>query len=206
MNGTLHCILRSDKVPRVHVGSVGLARSSNATVRISYPQTASLTGMDYLRSAASAVLSKSAGPLPGFTIGAAHAPSHSSSPTIWSMHDGVRREDNSPCTIFTFEGAGNTTHLTLARNALRKLRTLRHPDVLKLIDSNETPSGVYIAVERVRRLPDVLKEWDGSKESKRETCVWGLSKVAVSQRSGEQAGDATKKAHKPSAHVTHRTR
>lgn len=134
--------------------------------------------MDYLRSAASAVLSKSAGPLPGFIIGAPFPSDQSSTPTIWSLHQGTKREDNSPCTIFVFENNSNGTHLTLARNALRKLRTLRHPDVLKLIDSNETTTGVYIAVEPVRRLTDVLSNWTASQESKKESCVWGLSKVA----------------------------
>ncbi|PWN18036.1 ARM repeat-containing protein [Microstroma glucosiphilum] len=140
--------------------------------------------MDYLRSAASAVLSKSSGPFPNFTIGAPISEA-SFGPTIWSIYEGTKRDDGSPCTIFVFEGTNNANsraQLVLAKNALRKLRTLRHPDVLKLIDSNETPTGVYIAVEAVRLLQTVLADWKhtgaGADESKKEWIAWGLSKVA----------------------------
>lgn len=142
--------------------------------------------MDYLRSAASAVLSKSSGPFPNFTIGAPISdPSFGS--TIWSIYEGTKRDDGSPCTIFVFETANSATarnQLLLAKNALRKLRTLRHPDVLKLIDSNESGTGVYIAVEAVRLLQTVLADWThagaGAEDGKREWIAWGLSKVAVS--------------------------
>ena len=79
--------------------------------------------------------------------------------------------------------------LVLAKNALRKLRTLRHPDVLKLIDSAETATAVYVAVEPVRLLQPALDEWirnGGTEEGKKEWVTWGLSKVAVSIRRNEQ--------------------
>lgn len=57
-------------------------------------------------------------------------------------------------------------------NALRKLRTLRHPHILKFIDAIETDSMIYIATERAaplsRSLPSDDTIW----------LTWGLQNVA----------------------------
>lgn len=149
--------------------------------------------MDFIRSAASAVLAKSTGPFPNFTIGAPVLNSPSASPTIWAVHEGIKKDDASPCTILIFDASTRPPNakgqLVLAKNALRKLRTLRHPDVLKLIDSAETATAVYVAVEPVRLLQPALDEWirnGGTEEGKKEWVTWGLSKVAVSIRRNEQ--------------------
>lgn len=70
--------------------------------------------------------------------------------------------------------------LPLAKNALRKLRTTRHPDVVKLLDSGETPTAVYIVVEQVRPLGRALEEMKAKPEQRAEWVGWGLSKIAVS--------------------------
>lgn len=60
----------------------------------------------------------------------------------------VAQEDGSKCSIFSFDITANKSRLPLARNALRKLRTLRHPGVVKVLDTQEvgacfTCSGIY---------------------------------------------------------------
>ena len=47
------------------------------------------------------------------------------------------QEDGSPCSIFSFDIPANKSRLPLARNALKKLRTLRHPGVIKVLDTVE---------------------------------------------------------------------
>ena len=47
------------------------------------------------------------------------------------------QEDGSDCSIFSFDIADNRSSLPLARNALKKLRTLRHPGVIKVLDTVE---------------------------------------------------------------------
>jgi hypothetical protein len=47
------------------------------------------------------------------------------------------QEDGSKCSIFSFDITANKSRLPLARNALRKLRTLRHPGVVKVLDTAE---------------------------------------------------------------------
>lgn len=59
------------------------------------------------------------------------------------MHSTSRRitddpqEDGSKCSIFSFDISANRNRLPLARNALRKLRTLRHPGIIKVLDTVE---------------------------------------------------------------------
>jgi hypothetical protein len=52
----------------------------------------------------------------------------------------VSQEDGSKCSIFSFDITANKSRLPLARNALRKLRTLRHPGVVKVLDTQEVGS------------------------------------------------------------------
>jgi hypothetical protein len=75
--------------------------------------------------------------------------------SIWTLHNGTRRvgaypyttyleilliiwqEDGSKCSIFSFDISANRSRLPLARNALRKFKTLRHPGIVKVLDTIE---------------------------------------------------------------------
>lgn len=66
--------------------------------------------------------------------------------------------------------------LPLARNALRKLRALRHPNILKFLDAAETEFTVWIVTEHVRPLAcDMASEGGVAEESK----VYGLLHLAT---------------------------
>lgn len=47
------------------------------------------------------------------------------------------QDDGSACSIFSFDIAANKSRLPLAKNAFRKARTLRHPGVIKVLDTIE---------------------------------------------------------------------
>lgn len=51
------------------------------------------------------------------------------------------QEDGSNCSIFAFDIPANRSRLPLAKNALKKLRTFRHPGVIKVLDSVEVRQG-----------------------------------------------------------------
>lgn len=101
-------------------------------------------------------------------------------------------------TLFIFDATlgplqpGNKDRKTLfqlARNALKKLRTIRHPDVIKYVDSVETDTHVYIATEPVRPLQGVLRDWGSggalassaakSKVSKDAWCALGVKSIST---------------------------
>ncbi|MCJ1298138.1 hypothetical protein MMC08_000927 [Hypocenomyce scalaris] len=124
--------------------------------------------MDFLKSAVASAISK--GPPFPYTFGDRVEVDNS----IWTLYNGVKKEDGSSCSIFTFDSLANKLRLPLARNAVRKLRTLRHPGVLKVFDTVETDSYIYIATERVTPLG-----WHVRRKSLSvETLKWGLYTIA----------------------------
>ncbi|KAF2642418.1 ARM repeat-containing protein [Massarina eburnea CBS 473.64] len=124
--------------------------------------------MDFLKSAVASAISK--GPAFGYSFGDRVDIDES----IWTLHNGTKREDGSRCSIFSFDVNANKSRLPLARNALRKLRTLRHPGVVKVLDTVETESYIYIATERLSPLSWHVKR----KSLTEETTKWGLHNIA----------------------------
>ncbi|EPE08186.1 scy1 protein kinase [Ophiostoma piceae UAMH 11346] len=124
--------------------------------------------MDFLKSAVASAIAK--GPAFPYSFG----DRVDLDPSIWTLYNGTRREDGSNCSIFSFDVTANKARLPLARNALKKLRTLRHPGVIKVLDTVETDSYIYIATERI-----VPLRWHVKRKSlSPETLKWGLYNIA----------------------------
>ena len=68
----------------------------------------------------------------------------------------------------------NKSHLPLARNALRKLRTLRHPGIIRILDTVETEANIHVIAEKVTPLTWLVKRRSISEE----TAKWGVHTVA----------------------------
>ena len=57
---------------------------------------------------------------------------------VFSLFNGTKRDDGSAVSILSFEVNDATrSRLPLAKNALRKMRTLRHPGIVKVLESVE---------------------------------------------------------------------
>ncbi|KAG0018532.1 hypothetical protein BGZ80_007059 [Entomortierella chlamydospora] len=93
--------------------------------------------------------------------------------TIWALHKGIKREDNSQVSILCFDCVRQKDKLPLARNAFKKFRTIRHPDLIKYIDGVETESYIYIVTDAVTPLQDHLRA-----DLDINLIRWGLYKVA----------------------------
>lgn len=137
--------------------------------------------MDYLRSFGSAAVStlvqKSGLNLP-FSLGAKVY----SCETFWTLYDATKREDGSLVSVFEYDLTHplNKSTIPLARNSLRKLRTIRHPDVLRYIDVVESDSAICIMTERVRPLPLALSQSSSNVPREREDwLIWGLHRISV---------------------------
>lgn len=92
------------------------------------------------------------------------------------------QDDGSAVSVFIFDSNtnGRRNLLPFAKNALRKLRTIRHPDVLKFIEVVETDSSVTIMTERVQPLRPALFGWNATSNKEREEwTIWGLHRVVV---------------------------
>ncbi|KAF8332636.1 armadillo-type protein [Cantharellus anzutake] len=139
--------------------------------------------MEYLRTlgsaAATSLLQKSGITLP-FSLG--EKVSYYEGRSIWTLYDAISREGSSPISVFYFDGnsPSRKSFYPLARNALRKLRTIRHPDVLKFIGVVENDTTIYIMTERVRPLGVSLSALgDKSPTSKEEWLIWGLHRITI---------------------------
>ncbi|CAE6462416.1 unnamed protein product [Rhizoctonia solani] len=128
--------------------------------------------MDYLRSlgsaAASSLIQKSGLTLP-FSLG----------DRVVAYGD---PDDSSAVSVFAFDASDPQRRdlLPLAKNALRKLRTTRHPDILKFIDVVETDSSIHIVTERVQPLWAALERWSSKPaKSREEWLTWGLHRISV---------------------------
>ncbi|KAK9764432.1 Nuclear aminoacylation-dependent tRNA export pathway component, variant 2 [Basidiobolus ranarum] len=93
--------------------------------------------------------------------------------TIWSLHEGTKKADNSPVSIFAFDCINNRHLLPLARNYFKRVKTIRHPDLLRYIDGIETEERIYIVTDPVFPLSEQLKE-----DKNNNLIFWGLYKTA----------------------------
>ncbi|CZT20906.1 related to protein kinase family protein [Ramularia collo-cygni] len=123
--------------------------------------------MDFLKQA---VASIAKGPAFGYSFGERVDIDQS----IWTLHNGTKREDGSKCSIFSFDINANRPRLPLAKNALRKFKTLRHPGIVKVLDTLETDQLIYIATERITPLNWATRR----KALAEESLKWGLHNVA----------------------------
>ncbi|KAI1614129.1 SCY1-like protein [Exophiala viscosa] len=120
--------------------------------------------MDFLKSAVASAIAKSSSfpVIIGDRVDAGES--------IFALHNGTKKDDNTSCSLFTFDVNTNKSRLPLAKNAARKLRTLRHPGVIRVIDVIETETNVYIITERLTPLSWHIKRRSLSEE----TIKWGL--------------------------------
>ncbi|KAJ1965684.1 Nuclear aminoacylation-dependent tRNA export pathway component [Dipsacomyces acuminosporus] len=93
--------------------------------------------------------------------------------TIWELHHAYKNDDKQEAAVFVFDKTRGSSYTAVAQNALKRMRTLRHPGVLKYLEGTETPEAIYIATEPVT--PLVLQL---SSECEDELKRWGLHKLA----------------------------
>ncbi|KAK6517309.1 hypothetical protein TWF281_003968 [Arthrobotrys megalospora] len=128
--------------------------------------------MEFLKSAVASAVSR--GPAFGYSFGDRVDLDDS----IWALHNGTKKDDGSKCSIFAFDINANKSRLPLAKNALRKWRTLRHPGVVRVLDTLETDTNIYIATERV-----VPLGWHVKRNAlNTETIKWGLYTISTTMR------------------------
>ncbi|OBZ68124.1 hypothetical protein A0H81_11788 [Grifola frondosa] len=96
--------------------------------------------------------------------------------TIWTLYDATKRDDGTPVSVFEFDAntPAKKNLFPLAKNALRKLRTVRHPEVLKFMDAVESDSTIYIMTERVRPLGSAVQDWSSKGVQERRGLAFGV--------------------------------
>lgn len=93
----------------------------------------------------------------------------------------IVQDDGTNVSIFEYDFSQRKELAPIAKNALRKLRTTRHPDVLKFMDAVESDTSIFIMTERVRPLQSTLDSWKSkSVQERSDWLLWGLHRISVS--------------------------
>ncbi|EFJ18677.1 hypothetical protein SELMODRAFT_444483 [Selaginella moellendorffii] len=115
-----------------------------------------------------------------YSIGDPYAASWGS----WTHCQGTSKEDNSPVSIFSFTASGaQDGRLAPARNGVKRLRTVRHPNVLSFLHSTEVEGvegkiTIYVVTEPVMPLAEKIKDMGLIGTQRDEYFAWGLHQVS----------------------------
>ncbi|KAM0950562.1 putative protein kinase SCY1-SCYL1 family [Dioscorea sansibarensis] len=105
----------------------------------------------------------------------------------WTHHRGTSKDDGSPVSIFSLSGSNaQDGHLSAGRNCVKRLRTVRHPNILSYLHSTETEAfdgsstkiTIYIVTEPVMPLSVKIKELKLEGTQRDEYYAWGLHQIS----------------------------
>ncbi|XP_074991339.1 LOW QUALITY PROTEIN: N-terminal kinase-like protein [Calonectris borealis] len=107
------------------------------------------------------------------------APAADAAPApLWRLLRGRRKADGAPVSVFAHSlGTGDAAATPLARAALRRLRSLRHPSVLGYLDSLETEQCLYLVTEAVTPLRRHLRLRPPTGDLGEQEVAWGLHQL-----------------------------
>ncbi|XP_044509401.1 probable inactive serine/threonine-protein kinase scy1 isoform X2 [Mangifera indica] len=105
----------------------------------------------------------------------------------WTHFHGTAKDDGSPVSIFSISGtSAQDGHLAAARNGVKRLRTVRHPNILSFLYSTEVENSdgstnkitIYMVTEPVMPLSEKIKELGLEGSQRDEYYAWGLHQIA----------------------------
>ncbi|XP_018719669.2 probable inactive serine/threonine-protein kinase scy1 isoform X2 [Eucalyptus grandis] len=105
----------------------------------------------------------------------------------WLHCRGTSKDDGSPVSIFSLSGNNpQDGHLAAGRNGVKRLRTVRHPNILSFLHSTEAEVSdgatvkvtIYIVTEPVMPLSEKIKELGLEGTQRDEYYAWGLNQIA----------------------------
>uniref|UniRef100_A0A3P8ZNV8 N-terminal kinase-like protein n=1 Tax=Esox lucius TaxID=8010 RepID=A0A3P8ZNV8_ESOLU len=97
---------------------------------------------------------------------------------IWTLHRGKRKTGGEPVSVFVYEmSAGTEEQTQLAKAAFKRMKTLRHPNILAYVDGLETEKSLYLVTEQVTPLATHLKAQSERGGSGELEVSWGLHQI-----------------------------
>ena len=102
--------------------------------------------------------------------------------SIWTLFHAKKKGTNVPLSIFRFDirEPGQSSIVDQAKQALKRIKTLRHPSILKYVDSCENDKLICIVTEGVSPLADYLNkaQLDLSQGQRDFSIAYGLLTIA----------------------------
>ncbi|KAL3874122.1 hypothetical protein ACJMK2_037177 [Sinanodonta woodiana] len=98
--------------------------------------------------------------------------------SIWTLHNGKKKGTGEHVSVFCFDLKGSSeSQAQLARASYKRIKTLRHPNILKFLDGVETDKVIYFASEPVVPLETYLQNNDASSQQNQLAISWGLHQL-----------------------------
>uniref|UniRef100_A0A1B6CN54 N-terminal kinase-like protein n=1 Tax=Clastoptera arizonana TaxID=38151 RepID=A0A1B6CN54_9HEMI len=98
--------------------------------------------------------------------------------SIWTLHKAKKRGTGEEVSVFAFDVKNNSeVQLELARSAVKRLKTLRHPSVLIYLDSTESERVLYLATEYVEPLQIHLNSCSYEGQQRDLYLAWGIFQI-----------------------------
>ncbi|KAF5292820.1 hypothetical protein FQA39_LY13865 [Lamprigera yunnana] len=98
--------------------------------------------------------------------------------SVWTLHKGKKKGINEEVSVFVYDiKSGSETQLDIAKAAVKRLKTLRHPSVLTFLDSFESDKLLYLASEYVEPLVYHLESLKMEGPQKELYVAWGIFQI-----------------------------
>lgn len=98
--------------------------------------------------------------------------------SVWTLHKGKKKGSNEDVSVFVFDiKTASETQLEVAKSAVKRLKTLRHPSVLIYLDSLESDKVLYLATEYVEPLSQHIDKLKMEGPQKDLYIAWGIFQI-----------------------------
>ncbi|RZF47545.1 hypothetical protein LSTR_LSTR009081 [Laodelphax striatellus] len=100
--------------------------------------------------------------------------------SIWSLHKGKKKGSGEEVSVFVFDIKNSSdTQFEVAKAAVKRLKTLRHPSILTYHDSLETEKMLYLVTEYIEPLHTHLETSCSSEgpAAKELYLAWGIFQI-----------------------------
>jgi len=99
--------------------------------------------------------------------------------SVWHLHNAKHRTSGEEASVFScdFKDGVNEIQIDIARNACKRLKTLKHPCILTYIASIETEKCVMVATERIVTLGESLESLTDRGPKRDNYIAWGIFQV-----------------------------
>nr|CAD7593138.1 unnamed protein product [Timema genevievae] len=98
--------------------------------------------------------------------------------SVWTLHKAKKKGTNEEVSVFVFDVRnGSDTQFDVAKAAVKRLKTLRHPSILTYLDSLESDKALYLATEYVEPLQNHLTVLSKEGQSRDLYLAWGIFQI-----------------------------
>ncbi|XP_052057692.1 N-terminal kinase-like protein isoform X1 [Mytilus californianus] len=98
--------------------------------------------------------------------------------SIWTLHKGKKKGSGDPVSVFAFDVKANSeSQVQIAKASFKRIKTLRHPNILTFLDGIETDKVIYFATEPVTPLETYIRECSSEGSTNELAISWGLHQV-----------------------------